>query len=253
MRLGAVLAILVLAGTPAMAGLPRNTLHAVEAAPSSDARLDLSLSAPDTNGQVRSIGQILGSRTGFVSFVDYTCNTLCGTDLMLLADGVARAGLDPSRFRIIVIGLDPKDSAAAARRMEDKEIPSSLRRASLFLLPDATTVKAATDALGFGYAYDAAADQFAHPAAVYVVGPGGRVRSVLSPLALTALDLNHAMTAGSTPSLLQRIHSLCYAYDPLTGVYNLRVTWLLRVGALITLVLLSLGILVLVRRRGPWT
>ncbi len=249
MRFGAILAILVLTAMPARAGLPRSTLQEIGATPSPGARLEMSLSAPDAAGRVRSLRQALGGRTGFVNFVDYTCNTLCGTDLMLLADGIERAGLDSSRFRIIVIGLDPKDSAAASRRMERNEIPSSLRRASLFLLPDAATIKTATGDLGFHYAYDAVTDQFAHPAAVYVIGPGGEVRRVLSPLALTSLDLNQAITGKSAPGILQTIHSLCYAYDPVTGAYNLRVTWLLRIGGAVTLLLLGLGILVLARHK----
>jgi protein SCO1/2 len=252
MRAGAILAMLMLAATPvsipAWAGLPRDALQTVEAAPPPGARLDLALAAPDARGDRRTIGQILGGRRGFVGFVDYTCNTLCGTELMLLSDAIRRAHLAPSQLRIIVFGIDPKDPTSAARTMEAHEIPPALRGAAVFLLPDAATIRTATAALGFHYAYDAASDQFAHPAAIYAISSDGAVSGVLSPLTLTAGDLRQVRAASRPAGLLQRIHNLCYAYDPLTGAYNLRVTWLLRIGGVLTLALLGIALLMLARR-----
>lgn len=232
----------------ARAELPRAVLESLSAAPPPGARLDLNLVAPDSRGKTRSIGQILGGKPGFVSFVDYTCNTLCGTDLMLLSDGIQRAGLKPGDIRILVIGIDPKDSAEAAQAMEKAEIPPALQGAATFLLPRPTEIARATAALGFKYAYDRAADQFAHPAVVYAVGPDGTIRAALSPLALTAGDLRQALQPRA-PSLLRRISALCYAYDPLTGAYNLRVTLLLRLAAIAGMAGLGLGLFLLHRKR----
>jgi len=253
MRLTAALLILALTSTPAVAGLSRSVLSTIEAKPPPDAHLDLNLSAPDSTGRRHTIGEILGGRPAFVNFVDYTCNTLCGTDLLLLADAIRRAGLSPAAFRIIVIGIDPKDPAKAALAMENSEIPRALRSASTFLLPDQNTVRRATSELGFHYAYDAEIDQFAHPAVIYVIDSRGAVRQLLSPLALTAGDMRRILqnTTAPGPTFFQQIHSLCYAFDPSTGRYNLRVTFLLRVAAAFTLVLLGTGIL-LVSRAWRW-
>lgn len=252
-RLTASLLMLSLSAAPAMAGLSRAVLETVRAAPPPGARLDVSLAAPDAAGRRHTIAKILGGRPAFVNFVDYTCNTLCGTDLMLLADGIHRAGLAPADFRILVMGIDPKDPAKAALAMENSEIPAALRSASIFLLPDQKTVRQATAELGFHYAYDPAIDQFAHPAVIYVVDAKGKVRDVLSPLALTAGDMRRVVqdAAGAGPTILQQIHALCYGYDPTTGTYNLRVTFLLRVAAAFTLVFLAAGIL-LVSRAWGW-
>jgi protein SCO1/2 len=247
MRLGAASLALLLTATQAMAGLSRAVLDKVRAEPPPGARLDLGLAAPDTTGRRRTIAQILGGRPAFVNFVDYTCNTLCGTDLLLLADGIHRAGLSPRDFRIIVIGIDPKDPPQAALAMENSEIPAALRSASTFLLPDQNTVARATSELGFRYAYDPKIDQFAHPAVIYVIDSGGVVRQLLSPLALTAGDMRRVLQNSVGSTFIQQIHSLCYGYDPSTGTYNLRVTFLLRAAALFTLILLGTGILLLSR------
>lgn len=236
--------ILALSSTPAAAGLSRSVLNTIAAKPPSGARLDLDLSAPDATGRRRTIREILGGRPAFVNFVDYTCNTLCGTELLLLADGIHRAGLNLADFRIIVIGIDPKDPPRTAVTMEKSEIPPGLRRAAIFLLPDQSTVTRATGELGFHYAYDPAIDQFAHPAVIYVINSVGEVRQLLSPLALTAGDLRGVLqnSTAAGPTFFQQIHSLCYAFDPSTGRYNLRVTFVLRVAATFTLILLGTGI-----------
>jgi len=250
-RLPTTLLILALTVTPAAAGLPRSVLDTIEARPPPGAHLDLTMSARDTAGHIRTIGQILKGRPAFVNFVDYTCNTLCGTDLMLLADGIRRAGLRPAAFRIIVIGIDPKDPPRAAVAMEKSEIPPALQGAAIFLLPDQKTVTRATGELGFHYAYDREIDQFAHPSVVYAIDSGGVVRQLLSPLALTAGDMRRVLhdTNGSAATLFQQIHSLCYAYDPATGTYNLRITLILRIAAALTLALLGASLLLL---RGAW-
>jgi protein SCO1/2 len=253
-RAALVLGLLLLPVGGVDAGLPRAALQSVAASPPPGARLPLDLSARDTDGRLRSIGGILAGRPAFVNFIDYTCNTLCGTDLMLLTDAIRRAGLRPSDFRIIVIGIDPKDSAKSAITMKTNEIDANLRQAAVFLLPDKETIKRATTALGFHYVYDPAIDQFAHAAAVYAVAPDGAVRGVLSPLELTAGDMKAALvetTSPQHPSLIRSIHSLCYAYDPVTGLYNLRVAILLKIGAAVTLLILATSVLLLtiMRRR----
>jgi protein SCO1 len=238
----------------AQAGLSRAALESVKASPPSGAHLPLNISARDTDGKLRSIGSILAGHPAFVNFVDYTCNTLCGTDLMLLADAIHRAGLRPSDFRLIVIGIDPNDSAKSAAVMENNEIPAALQEATVFLLPDKDAIARATNALGFHYVYDPSIDQFAHPAVVYAVAPDGTVRGMLSPLALTADDMKLVLVETAAPqrsSLIQSIHSLCYAYDPATGIYNLRVGLILKIAAAMTVLILGTSILTLalVRRR----
>jgi protein SCO1/2 len=247
--------LLLMTPGEAWAGLSRAALQSVSVRPPAAARLDPALTAPDTNGTVRSIGTLLQGHPGFVTFVDYTCRTLCGTDLMLLADGIRRAGLRPGAFRIIVIGIDPRDNAQAALKMERDQIPPALRPVTTFLLPGQAVIAKATGSLGFHYVYDPGTDQFAHPAIVYPVAADGSLRGTLSPLALTAGDLRQVLETAQpqTLSLYQRIRSICYGYDPVTGLYTSRATLLLKAGALATLLLVAISLVFFSRlgRRRP--
>ncbi|MGN6516787.1 MAG: SCO family protein [Rhizomicrobium sp.] len=245
----AILAMLLLA-SPAQAGLSRADLALVSAAPPRGARLDPDLGARDVTGKWRTMGQLLAGHSVFFNFVDYTCNTLCGTDLEMLAAGIQKAHLDPSHYRIVVFGIDPKDSAEDALAMARKEIPAALLRQTVLLLPDKPAVNRAAGALGFHYRYDAAADQFAHPAAVYVLGPAGVVRGVLSPFALTVTDMKAVLEASEPSlSLYDRVRLLCYCYDPQTGIYSLRIALLLQIACIGTVLALGSAVLFLIWRR----
>ncbi|HWC88710.1 MAG TPA: SCO family protein, partial [Pirellulales bacterium] len=245
------IAIVLLITVPAEAGLPRSQLAAVAAEPPADARLDLSISAPDTDGRLRTIGGILAGRPGFLIFADYTCNTLCGTALELLAGSLAEAGIEPASYRIIVIGLDPKDSAQAADAMAERAIPAALRSAVVLLLPAQPTIDRATQALGFHYFYDSQNDQFAHPATVYLLAPNGAVRTMLSPFALTAVDIKQTLAAGMpAPSLYERVRLLCYGYDATSGVYTAGIGRLLRIFGAVAVGHLGSFVLRLVRIRN---
>jgi protein SCO1 len=232
----------------ARAGLAPAELAQVAASPPPDARVDLTLAAPDSSGARRTVGGILGGRPGFVTFVDYTCTTLCGTSLALLGAALERSTLAPSSYRVVVMGLDPKDPPESADAMAARDIPERLRPAAVFLLPDRETVARAAAMLGFRYAYDPASDQFAHPAAVYAIGPDGSVRAVLSPFALTAGDIESALAGSRGASLYERVRLLCYGLDRLHGVYTARVAAILRIAAVLTVVLLASMLLLLARR-----
>ena len=217
--------------------------------------LPLNLIAPDLSGQRRSIASAFAGKPGFAIFADYTCKTLCGPALVLLGAGLAQSALPPDSWRLVVIGLDPRDSAADARRMLLTEVPEKLRAQTVFLLPDSKTIAAATTALGFHYVYDKSVDQFAHPEVAYAIASNGRVLRVLSPLALIAADLRTALSGPPQPpeSLYGKFRVLCYRFGLLTGIYDLPVQIALKAAAALTLGLMALGLVLLIRGKRSWT
>jgi protein SCO1/2 len=241
-------------GSPASANFTQAQLHSISASPPPNAALPLSLAFRDESGRPTTVRDALGGVPTLLIFADYTCRTLCGPILEFTTAGLAKTGLRPRLdYRLVVVGLDPKDGLDTARAMRATHVDSdnSIGKAALFLSGDDSTIHSATAALGLHYAYDAAHDQFAHPAAVYVLDPGGHVRRVLSPLGLDGGDLRLAIVdAGreKVASLADRIHLLCYAYDPVRGIYTERITTLLGYAGGTTLVLMAGGILALVVR-----
>jgi protein SCO1/2 len=243
-RLGLVLALSMAVAVinPAFARLTQQQLDSIEARPHLGVRLpDLQLR--DLDGNMHDLAALL-DRPAVVIFADYTCETLCGPVLAFAGHALAGAGLPPEQYRLIVIGLDPKDSAADARRMRDAQLGagSAMARDAMFAFADDATIKALTAALGYRFTYDAALDQYAHPDAAFVFGADGRLSRVLSGLGLSGNDMRLALVEagqGKVGNIADQVHLLCYGFDPARGTYNLEISRVLSASALATM--LALG------------
>ena len=84
------------------------------------------------------------------------------------------------------------------------------------------------------------------------------MRRVLSPLGIDGGDLRLAIVDaghGAVGTLADRIHLLCYGYDPVKGIYTERITTMLGCAAGATLLLLLTGMSVMTlrerRRQAP--
>lgn len=244
----------VAAGTPAAAGFSAAQLAAVSAAPPPGAALPLALGFRDEAGHPETLGAALGGIPAVVVFADYTCHTLCGPILEFAAAGLAKSGLRPGTdYRLVAIGLDPKDGLDAAREMKSSHIAPGdpVARAAIFLSGRASEIAAATAAVGLRYAYDPEHDQFAHPAAAYVIDGGGRVRRMLSGLGLDGGDLRLALVdagQGAVGTFADQIRLLCYGYDPVRGIYTERITALLEIAAATTVLAMAGAMLLMFAR-----
>jgi protein SCO1/2 len=187
----------------------------------------------------------MAGRPTLLVFADYTCNTLCSPILTRIGEAMAQSGLPPRGYRLVVLGLDPKDGPRAAARMKQERIADPAVAASAVLLSgDEATVRRAADAVGYRYAYDAAHDQFAHPAAVLALTADGRLARVLSGLGTTT-DLRLALVEageGRIGTLRDRVRLLCYGFDPSVGVYTPSVHRALAAVSALTVLMLGAAI-----------
>lgn len=247
--------------TPARANFTSAELSQIAATPPPHAALPAALAFRDETGRTTRIGDAIGAVPAVVIFADYTCRTLCGPIVEFTADGLGKTGLRPGKdYRLVVIGLNPRDGIDTARAMRAQHIApdSPVERAAIFLSGDEPAIAAAAQAVGLHYAYDAEHDQYAHPAAAYIVDAGGRVSRVMSPIGLDGGDLRLALVDaghGAVGGLADQLHLLCYGFDPAHGIYTERITTLLTFVCLATLVAMASGIaaMVMLQRRRQMT
>ncbi len=251
----AALAAALLAHSVARAEISRADLAKVGVQAPARAREPLALKFRDQHGDPTTLGAALGGKTGLLVFQDYRCRTLCGPALAIVAAGVKDSGLTPGRdFRLIAIGLNPREAPADASAMQANRLNNqpALLRGSTFLTGDASAIDAATRAVGFGYAYDAATDQYTHPVVAFALMADGRVARVLPEVSLTGPDLRQAVLGadhGEGGSLIDTLRLLCHDIIPLTGRYDGAAQAALRIGGVATvLAMAGLGALMLRRR-----
>jgi protein SCO1/2 len=257
-RVLAVMFVVFLFGAdcPAAAALSKSDLAGIEAAPSAGATLPRTLSLQDERGEAKPLQQWLGTTPSVWILADYTCQTLCGPILGIVSGALQDTGLRPGTdFRLIVVGLDPKDSAADARAMKEAQLGTdgAFARQALFLRAAPPGVAELTRALGIRSVYDREHDQFAHPAAAYVVTPAGQVARVLSGLAVDPTDLRLALVdagQGRVGTWVDHIRLMCYGFDPARGVYTAAVGRMLATAGAVSVLAIALLILALSRREA---
>lgn len=236
---------------PARARLVQADLARVAVAPPPDARVPLKLAVTDARtGRATTLGQALGGRAALLLPVDYTCGNVCDPMVSMAADALAATGLAAEDYAFVLVGIDPRDDAAAARRMLAETLGDRAAGIRPLLVSDAA-LATLTGALGYKAVYDAGTDSFAHPAAAMLLAGDGRVARVLSPLALTGRDLRLALTEageGRVGSLADRLTLLCYGYDAARGLYTPLVQRILTVAGIATILGIGLLIVGLTRR-----
>lgn len=237
---------------PAMAALSRRALEDAALAPPPGASLPMELVVTDSDGRRAPLRAVIGGAPAVLLFADYTCRTLCRPAAALVSGALAGTGLSPGRdYHLVLVGLDPKDTAAQAADMVQAEVDADVRPGTRALLGGEAAAALAA-AAGYHAVYDATLDQYAHPADLIVLSPTGAVSRVLSSLAVNARDLRLALTEagdGRVGGAIGRLTLLCYGFDAAHGVYTPLIGTLLRVGAAVTLVAVALLALAMQRRR----
>ena len=240
-----------LAAAPASGALSERELARAVARPPAGTQLPAGLAVRDKGGARTTLGRVAGGRPLVLIFADYTCQHVCGPGLTLTAGALRDTELAPGRdYRLAVFGLDGRDEAGDARRFGERiaSLPG-VGRATTVLLGEDATIKKVTRALGYGYVYDAANDQFAHDAAVYVFARDGELTAVLPQMGLSPAALRTAL-AGTPPAregFADRIARLCYGFAAAHGRFARPV--LIALQALSALLLVVGAVLILRSRR----
>jgi protein SCO1/2 len=253
MRIALTGLALLLLTLPARAALTNAELDAVGVSAPPGAHLPLDERLTDESGQQHPLTDAIGGGPAVLIFADYTCHTLCGPALDFATQALATSGLVPGRdYRLVVVGLDPKDGAADAAAMKrDRIADPAVANATTLLTGSADAVGRLTAAVGYRSAYDAEHDQYAHPAVAFVLTRDGKVARVLSELGMNGEDLRLALVeagAGRIGTLGDHLRLLCYGFDAALGIYTVSIQRALMLMAVVTLLGLGLGIGWLVRR-----
>jgi protein SCO1/2 len=220
-------------------------------------QIDLNHTFIDETGKTVRIGDFFASkRPVILSFAYYQCPMLCGVVLNALVDGIRELSWTPGKeFTLINLSFDPKEKfdLAAAKK---KNLIEALGKPGAgagwhFLTGEENQIKSLAGELGFGYRWDEKEKQYAHGAGIFVLTPDGKLSRVIYGIQYRPSDLRLSLleaSNGKIGTIVDRILLFCFSYNPHLRQYSLSVTRVLRVGAVLTMLLLG-GFIALSRMR----
>ncbi len=192
----------------------------------------------DLDGTPVRLGDLIdGRRPTLLTFAYFTCPVLCSVILDSVASSLAKLPWTIGReFDVVTISIDPKESLQKARARRDALLAAYGREAGNgwhFLVGDAVAIAKVTDAVGYRFHYDDETQQFAHPGALTLLQPSGRVSRYLYGLEYPPTDLRMGLleaSQGKQVSTAEQVLMFCYRYDAREGKYVVVANRIMKVG-----------------------
>lgn len=179
-----------------------------------------------------------------LSFVYYDCPSICGPMQTGIADVISKVGMKlGTDYQVITISFNPKDTPEKGREKKAnfvQQIPEDQRAAWIYLTGWQENITKITRSVG--YYYKATGFDFAHPSALIILSPAGKVTRYLFGISFLPFDLKMALIEaqkGLERPAINKVLELCFAYDNKSRSYTLQITRL--AGSFI--ILAALGIL----------
>ena len=185
----------------------------------------------DETGKKVVLGELLDDELPTILTFNYSsCPMLCSLQLSSLVRTLKKMPLVAGKhFRIVTIGIDPKESAADAARTKSQYLsrfPSdealALQSNWHFLIGAEADVRAIADLVGFGYRYLPERKEYAHSTALILVSPAGEVTSYIKGIHYQPSDLVAAIVdAGMNRKGASLGFALsCFQYDSGANNYS---------------------------------
>jgi protein SCO1/2 len=253
-----VAALVAMAIVPVRASAQINTLppelHEVGVDEHLDRQIPMDGAFRDHEGHAVRLSQYFdGRRPVVLDLAYYRCPMLCNMVLNALVNGLRQTGWTVGReFDVVTVSIDPRevphDAAEKREHILDQYGRGDASHGWHFLTGDEIEIRRLADAVGFRYRYDARQQQYAHPAVVFLLTPGGHIARYLYGIEYNPNDLRVGLleaSRGHSITTVERILLFCYHYDPQGRRYVLVATRIMQLGGVATIVLLGgfLGVL----------
>ncbi len=198
-----------------------------------------------------------------LSLVYFQCPRICtfASDGLLQVVNEQKSFTVGKDFRIITVSFDPDDTPEMASEKGERYRKNVLRGEPssgdwMFLTGDAENIAKLTGAVGFKFLEDG--DEFAHPSAIMVLTPDGKISRYLEGIQYEPLDFRLSLVEAAkgqigTSGILNKVVLFCYEFDPIGKRYALKALNVVKAGGVITLLALC-GVLTYFWRRekkGP--
>jgi protein SCO1/2 len=219
------------------------------------AEVPLDLTFTNEKGEEVKLADYFDDRPVVLSMVYYGCPMLCtlvlngmvaSFDGMAAGAGSSSGDYDLGRdYTVISVSINPDETPELAAEkkanyLADLHIDGAAENWH-FLTGSQENIEILAETIGFRYYYDEPSGQYAHDSGVMVLTPKGKVSSYYLGIEYLPKNLRTAMEVAATDTIgeyLQQPTLLCFAYDPTKGVYGLVIMSTLRLGGILTVLLI---------------
>ena len=231
-----------------------------------DQRLDkpvpLELAFKDEAGKPVTLGQYVKDKPVILSLNYFECPQLCPLVLKGLSDSLRSVKFSVGKeFDVVTVSIDPRETPKQAAEARKTYTQSYGRERAIqgwhFLTGDGATIGQLAKAVGFKYNYDASLKQYAHPSMVTFLTPEGKIARYLLGIEFDPRDVQFALSEAARNkigSLADKVAFNCYQFDPRIGKYSPIALNAVRLGGIVTVLLMGGFILTALRRerrQGP--
>lgn len=209
-------------------------------------QLPLETEFKDESGRTVKLGEFFNKgRPVILAFVYYECPMLCNEVLNGLTGSLKGISFDAGKeFDVVAISFDARenDKPELARNKKESYMNrygrAGTEKGWHFLTGTEASIRAATEAAGFGFKWDEKSNQFAHAGGVMIATPDGRLARYFYGIDYSPKDLKFGVMESADSkvgSVTETLMLYCYHYDPSTGKYGLAILSVMRIGAVFTL------------------
>lgn len=187
-----------------------------------------------------------------MSFVYFDCPNLCSPLLDGVSDVISKVDMEMGTdFQAITISFNTTDTPEKAREKKlnfINRISMEHQKDWIYLTGTQENISKITDAIG--YKYKAQGLDFAHPSAIFVVSPAGKITRYLYGLTFLPFDVKMAIIEsqkGIARPTINKVLELCFAYNPGSKTYTLQITRIM--GGLILVIAIIIFIVLILKGR----
>lgn len=199
----------------------------------------------DENGKIVKLGEYFGKRPVILALVYYECPMLCNEVLNGLTGSIKGISFDVGKeFDVVAISFDARENEKPELAKNKKEgyVKRYGREKTAdgwhFLTGTQDSIDKITSAVGFGYQWDEATNQFAHGGGIMILTPEGQLSKYLYGIDYSPKDVKFSVMEASENKVGSPVDQLmlyCYHYDPTRGKYGLQIFNVLRISGVLTL------------------
>ena len=213
--------------------------------------IPLDLEFVNDAGQTVTLGDYFNKgKPVLLTLVYYNCPMLCTLVLNGVSDGVRSLDWLPgNEFQMLTISIDPRETTELASAKKHRYIETLGKPGTddgwIFFTGEEEQSRTLADNIGFNYYYDKEKDIYAHAAAAFILTEKGKISRYLYGIQFNERDIRFALleaSKGKIGNTLDKIILFCYHYDPDSQGYVLFAANIMRLGGILTVILLAIVI-----------